>query len=86
MTTLELKLKLSDEILEYLQREAQQRQLSLDTVVSAVLEDYFDEPSDEEILVGLRRSMQQALAGNFRPAREVLDEIDREMGDDANKG
>lgn len=40
-----------------------------------------EEPTDEEILAGLRRSMAQVLAGNFRPAHEVLDEIEREPTD-----
>jgi hypothetical protein len=47
MTTLDVKLKVSDEVLEYLQREAGNRRVSLDAVVSAVLEDYFDDPTEE---------------------------------------
>lgn len=86
MTTLELRLNLSEEVLAYLQHEAIRRKVSLDVVVSEVLADYFDDPTEEEILAGLRRSMEQALAGKGRPAREVLDEIEREMGDDANGG
>jgi len=75
MTTLDVKLKVSDEMLEYLQREAGNRRISLDAVVSAVLEDYFDDPTEEEILASLKRSMEQVLAGEFRPAHDVLDEI-----------
>ena len=44
----------------------------------------FDEPTKEELLVDLKRALQEALAGEGRPALEVLDEIDREMMDDAN--
>lgn len=86
MTTLDVKLKVSAEVLGYLQREAGNRQISLDAVVSAVLADYFDDPSEAEILASLQRSMEQVLAGEFRPAHDVLDEIEREMGADANKG
>jgi predicted transcriptional regulator len=84
MTTLDLKLSVSDEVLEYLQREAGKRKVSLDTVVSDVLEDYFDDPSNEEILASIKRGMQQALRGEGRPAHEFLDELEREMGDDAD--
>jgi predicted transcriptional regulator len=84
MTTLELKLRLSDEVLEYLQREAGKRNVSLDTVVSDVLTDYFDDPSEEEILASIKRGMKQALQGEGRPAHEFLDELEREMGEDAD--
>jgi len=84
MTTVDIKLRISDEVLEYLQREAGDRQVSLDTVVSAVLEDYFDDPAEETILASLKRSMEQVLAGDFRPAHDVLDELEREAGDDAD--
>jgi len=84
MTILEIKLSISDEILAYLQQEAQDRNISLDVVVSETLEAYFDEPSDEEILSSIKIGMREALAGNYRPAHEVLDEIENEMLDDAN--
>jgi hypothetical protein len=75
MTTVDVKLKLSDEILAYLQREAKKRQVPFDDVVSDVLTNYFDEPTHEELLAGLKRSLEQVLAGEYRPAREFLDEI-----------
>jgi hypothetical protein len=84
MTTVDVRLQVSDEVLEYLRREAGNRQMSLDAVVSAVLEDYFDDPSEEEILASLKRSMEQVLAGNYRPAHDVLDEIERESGENAD--
>jgi predicted transcriptional regulator len=86
MTTLDVKLNVSDDVLEYLRREAESRNVPLDVVISEVLADYFDEPTEEEILTGLRRSMKQVLAGDFRPAREVLDEIEREAVNDADNG
>jgi hypothetical protein len=76
MTTVEVKLKLSDEVLAYLQRESKNRKVALDEVVSDVLADYFDEPTHEELLAGLQRSLRQVAAGDYRPAREFLDEID----------
>jgi predicted transcriptional regulator len=79
MSNLEVKLKLSDEVLEYLQREAERRQVSIDTVVSDVLEDYFEDPTDEEIAESIREGMKAALEGRTRPAREVLEEIRREQ-------
>lgn len=84
MTTVEVKLKLSDEVLSYLQRESQNRKIALDEVVSDVLADYFDEPTHEELLAGLERSLKQVVAGDYRPAREFLDELDNEAGHDAD--
>jgi predicted transcriptional regulator len=85
MITVDVKLKLSDEVLQYLQREADNRKISLDEVVSDVLEDYFDEPTKEEILEGIRQSMLDVLAGNVRPADEVLAELKEEFNFDAEQ-
>ena len=49
--------------------------MPLDEVVGAMLETYFDDPSDEEILESLRQSMQDAVAGRVRPVDEVLEEL-----------
>lgn len=84
MTTIEVKLKLSDDVLAYLQRESKNRKVALDEVVSNVLADYFDEPTHEELLTGLQRSLKQVVAGDYRPAREFLDEIDSEAAHDAD--
>lgn len=77
-TKLQIELSISDEVLEYLQNEAGRRSISLDVVVSEVIEDYFEDPTDEQILESLKRGMQQALAGDVRPAHEVLDELENE--------
>ena len=37
-----------------------------------------------ELLESLKTSMEEVLAGDYRPALEVLDEIDSEPPDDAN--
>ena len=84
MTILDLKVSLADKIVKYLQEEANNRRVSLDVVVGEALADYFDEPTETEILESLRIGMGQALASDYRPAHEVLDEIDREVMDDAN--
>jgi predicted transcriptional regulator len=84
MTTIELKLSLPDELLATLQREAEERDLSLDEIVVDVLHDYFDEPTKEDILMGIHQGMRDALMGNTRPAHEFLDELDQEIADDAN--
>lgn len=80
MTTVEVRLKLSDEVLEYLQRESENRQVPLDDVVSDVLADYFDEPTKEEILENIRESLRDGLAGKVRPVDEVLSELKQELG------
>ncbi len=86
MTMIEVKLKLSDDVLAYLQRESQNRKIALDEVVSDVLADYFDEPTNEELVAGLRQSMLDVLAGNVRPADEVLAELKQEFDFDADEG
>ena len=43
-----------------------------------------DEETNDEILADLRQAFQEALAGNLRPALEVLDEIDNEITDHAD--
>lgn len=84
MTTINVSVDLSSEVLECLQKEALDRQVPVDRVVGDVLADYFDEMSEDEILESVRKGLQQALAGNYRPAIEALDEIDREHIADAD--
>lgn len=72
----EIILKLPDAMIQRLQQEAERRHVGLDEMINAALETYFDEPTDEEILENLRQGMREALAGNVRPAHEVLDEIE----------
>ena len=86
MTTVDVKLKLSDEVLEYLQREAENRKIPLDEVVSDVLEDYFEEPTKEEILESIRESLRDGLAGKVRPVDEVLAELKEEFDFYADEG
>ena len=42
------------------------------------------EETNAEILADLRKAFQEALAGDLRPALEVLDEIDSEITDQAD--
>lgn len=73
MTTLDLQLSLSDDVLVYLKREANKRQISLDVIISEVLAEYFNSPTKQEILDDLKLGMEQALTGNTRSAHDVLD-------------
>lgn len=84
MTTIRVSIDLSSEVLACLQKEALDRQVPVDQVVGDVLADYFDEMSEDEILESVRKGLEQALAGNYRTAIEVLDEIDREHVTDAD--
>ena len=58
----------------------------LNPTAPATLEiDVDREPTKEEILEDIRIGLRQAMAGvEGRPALEVLDEIDRELKQDAN--
>jgi predicted transcriptional regulator len=82
----EITVQLPDEILQRLTEEAQRRNLPLDAVIHTAIAHFLDdeEPTEAEVLSGLRRSMQQVLAGQYRPAHDVLDEIERETVDDAD--
>jgi hypothetical protein len=86
MTIVDIKLNLSDEVLEYLQRESEKRKVSLDDVVSEVLSDYFDEPTDDEILENMREALRDGLAGKVRPVDDVLAELKQELGFHADEG
>ncbi len=44
----------------------------------------YHERSKAELLESLKNSMEQVLAGDYRPALEALDEIDAEAQDDAH--
>lgn len=79
MTTLDIKLSISDEILNLLKQESEQRNIPLEVVIRESLEAYFEEPTDAEILDGIKIGMKQALAGDYRSAREVLAEIEQEF-------
>lgn len=79
MTTLEIKLSISDKILNLLKQESEQRSVPLEVVIRESLEAYFEEPSDAEILESIKVGMKQALAGDYRPAHEVLAEIEQEF-------
>jgi predicted transcriptional regulator len=79
MTTLTI--EISDETFTQLKALADDAQISVNLLVNNMIQSNLvddDEPSDEEILQSIRRGMIQALNGEGRPAREVLDEIDRE--------
>lgn len=44
----------------------------------------YHERTKTELLDSLKKSMEQVLAGDYRPALEVLDELDFEAQDDAH--
>ncbi|MDE2776566.1 MAG: hypothetical protein OXI77_11545 [Chloroflexota bacterium] len=48
-----------------------------DSVFTSAIDD--DEPTEEELRASVRRSMQQALAGETRSADDALEEIRREL-------
>ncbi len=86
MTTINVQVTLTEESLARLQREVEARQLPLDVVVSEALEAYYEEPTNEEILANIQQALKDALAGEVRPAHEVLDEIEQELVTNADEG
>ncbi len=83
MATFDIKLEISQDIAGYLLEESRNREISLDQVVSDILADYFAELTEDQILESIRIGMRQALAGQGRPAREVLAEVEQEVTGDA---
>lgn len=86
--TIELAVQLPSETLARLAAEAKRLELPLSDVVRDAIEIYLDEledTPDEDILNSLRIGFTEALEGRVRPAREVLDEIRRELADDDNE-
>jgi predicted transcriptional regulator len=83
----EFTLNLPDDVLERLQSEAEERQVPLADLVQTAIEYYLDddEPTNEEILEDLRQAFRDVRAGRTRPAQEVMDEIRRELGLDADQ-
>ena len=53
-------------------------------VADKVSEADLDEPTKAEILADVKTGLQQALAGEGRPAREALTEIRRKIARDAD--
>ncbi|MDX2076369.1 MAG: hypothetical protein SFZ02_08045 [bacterium] len=86
MTTLTI--EIPDETFAQLKALADDAQLSVNHLVKNMIQanllDDDDKPTEEEILQSIRRGMIQALNGEGRPAREVLDEIDREYEAETN--
>lgn len=79
MTTLTI--EISDETFSQLKALADDAQISVNHLVNNLIQASLideSEPTEEEILQSIHRGMIQALNGEGRPAREVLDEIDRE--------
>ena len=54
------------------------------TVTDRVSDAGLDEPTKAEILADVKTGLQQALAGEGRPAREVFAEIRRKLEQDSN--
>lgn len=79
--TRELRLNLSEELVERLEAEAKHQNLGLSQVVEEALEQYLDieDTPDEEILEGLRQAVRDVRAGRTYPARQALEEIRKEL-------
>ena len=79
MSALEITLHVPDDVLHNLRQKAGERNVSLDVVVSELVAEHYEEPTEEEILAGIRQGMIDALSGNVQPADKVLVEIRQEL-------
>lgn len=81
MVMRELKLELPAELMIQLEGQSERLNVPLNSLVRTVLAQFLEDEAllnKAEFLVGLRESMEQVLAGDYRPAREVLEEIERD--------
>jgi predicted transcriptional regulator len=78
----EFTVDLPDDIWKRLRCAAERQHIPAEELARTAIENFLDdyEPTKEEILDDLRQGMRDALAGRTRPAREVLDELRRELG------
>lgn len=86
----EFTFEMPDDVRERLQLESERRNLTIEALVNVALAQFLDDeaiddPSEEQILADMRESLKEIAAGNYRPAHEVLDEIEQEAVD-ADKG
>ena len=89
----ELTLQLPDDVIERLNSEAERQQIPLNELVIEALEFYLedegdltddDEPTKAELLEDLRQSFLDAFAGRTYPADELIEELRRKYGTDAD--
>ena len=89
MTTVDVKLNISDDMLAQLQEQANSRNVSLDVVISDMLADYFEEPfedpTEEEIIASIRESLEAFKAGDVYSVDEVMDILKQEFDFDADE-
>ena len=64
-------------LMDPIERKTAAKVVEEDSEFNTAIDD--DEPTEEEIRASIRRSMQQALSGETRPADEALEEIRREL-------
>ena len=72
-----LAVKGEDALMDPVDRKTVAKAAEEDSEFNTAIDD--DELTEEEIRASIRRSMQQALAGETRPADEALQEIRREL-------
>lgn len=90
-TTIELGQLLSPQLLARLREEAEYQQSALGDLVRKAIEDYIaaldddaeiEDTPDEEILASFKQAWHEAMTGQTRPVREMLEEIRRELGEE----
>jgi predicted transcriptional regulator len=79
-------IELSETLMALLQAEAEKQQISVNTLIQDAIMEYlygeepeYEDTPDEEILAGLREALEQLKRGEYRPAREAMAEIRREL-------
>ena len=84
--TLTVQLTLSKKLARIITQEAQDRNVSVDDLISQYLEAYYEpeyeDTPDEQILADLRQGFRDIKKGNYRPAREFLAELKNETDDE----
>lgn len=73
----EVAVKGEDALMDPIERKSAAEVIDKESEFTSATDD--DEPTEEEIRASVRRSMQQALSGETRPADDALEEIRREL-------
>ncbi|MDX2075348.1 MAG: hypothetical protein SFZ02_02875 [bacterium] len=79
--TLTVQITLSKKLARIITQEAKDKNVSVDDLISQYLEAYYEpeyeDTPDEQILADVREGFRDIKKGNYRPAREFLEELKR---------
>jgi hypothetical protein len=91
--TIEIQLQISQEAYHQLQDEVKRRDITLNELLTEVIDDFLDQPPSEEemedtpkekILADLREAWKETLTGKTYPAKEALATLRKKLRDESD--